>query len=241
MDVNLFLPFISSAIMFAFVAAVLYRWTRRRHVYLLMWATGLTMFGIGSFAEAASVIGWNSTVFKFWYLFGAMLNAGWIGQGTVYLLAKRRVANVALAIIIGVSLIGIYGMTVLPLDGGAFSKEIALGEQYRAIMPEGAWVRAITPLFNFYGLLALIGGAIYSAWLFWRKRSHPDRMWGNILIAVGALSIGFASSLTRLGNGNFLYIGELIAAVFMFSGFLVASQQAKAPERASKLVTAPAN
>ncbi len=241
MDVNLILPFISSAVMLAFVVAVLYRWRSRRHGHLILWAVGLTMFGIGSFAEAASVIGWNSTVFKSWYLFGAMLNAGWIGQGTIYLLAKRRVANVALAVIIGVSLIGAYGVIVLPLDPTPFSTDVSLAESFRDIMPDGTWVRKITPLFNIYGLFALVGGAIYSAWLFWRKRSHPNRMWGNILIAVGALSIGFASSLTRLGNGDFLYLGELIAAAFMFAGFVVASQQAKAPERQSRLVAAPAN
>ena len=55
--------------MFAFVVAVLYRWRSRRHGNMLLWAVGLTMFGIGSFAEAASVIGWNSSVFKSWYLF----------------------------------------------------------------------------------------------------------------------------------------------------------------------------
>jgi len=44
------------------------------------------------------------------------------------------------------------------------------------------------------------------------------------LIAAGALSIGFASTLTRLGYGQFLYLGELLAAILMFIGFRVAAR-----------------
>jgi len=41
---------------------------------------------------------------------------------------------------------------------------------------------------NIYGTLALVGGAIYSAYIFWRKRVLFHRMIGNILIAAGALA-----------------------------------------------------
>jgi hypothetical protein len=45
-----------------------------------------------------------------------------------------------------------------------------------------------------------------------------------VLIAAGALSIGLASTLTRLGNGQFLYLGELFAAILMFIGFRFAAR-----------------
>jgi drug/metabolite transporter (DMT)-like permease len=85
-------------------------------------------------------------------------------------------------------------------------------------------VRLTTPFFNIYGLLTLVGGAIWSAYLFWRKRILPNRVLGNVLIAAGALLIGFASTLTRLGYGQFLYLAELLSAIIMFAGFLVASR-----------------
>jgi hypothetical protein len=94
----------------------------------------------------------------------------------------------------------------------------------RGVLPLGAPVRLTTPFFNIYGLLTLVGGAIWSAYLFWRKRVLPNRVIGNVLIAAGALSIGFASTLTRLGYGQLLYLGELIAAILMFSGFLLAAR-----------------
>ncbi|MFN2224107.1 MAG: hypothetical protein ACK2UH_16245, partial [Candidatus Promineifilaceae bacterium] len=71
---------------------------------------------------------------------------------------------------------------------------------------------------------------------FWRKRVLPNRVIGNVLIAVGALTIASASTLTRLGYGQVLYLGELLAAILMFAGFLAAA--APRSERSAK-ETAP--
>jgi hypothetical protein len=118
-------------------------------------------------------------------------------------------------------------LQVMPLlDASQFTPDKAISEQYRFIMPsvaEGATVRLTTPFFNIYGLITLVGGALWSAYLFWRKRVLPNRVLGNVLIAAGALSIGFASTLTRLGYGSLLYVGELLAAILMFAGFLTAA------------------
>jgi hypothetical protein len=94
----------------------------------------------------------------------------------------------------------------------------------RGLLPLGSPVRLTTPFFNIYGLLTLVGGAIYSAFLFWRKRVLPNRVIGNVLIAAGALFIGSASTLTRLGYGQFLYIAELLSAILMFAGFRFAAR-----------------
>jgi hypothetical protein len=52
-----------------------------------------------------------------------------------------------------------------------------------------------------------------------------------VLIAAGALSIGAASTLTRMGYGQFLYLGELFAAVLMYVGFVMAGKPAVVEER----------
>ena len=38
------------------------------------------------------------------------------------------------------------------------------------------------------GTLTLVGGTIYAAFLFWRKKVLVNRLYGNILIAAGALA-----------------------------------------------------
>jgi hypothetical protein len=52
-----------------------------------------------------------------------------------------------------------------------------------------------------------------------------------VLIAAGALSIGAASTLTRMGHGQLLYLGELFAAILMYAGFVMAGKPAKIEER----------
>jgi len=230
LNVNLVLPFISTVIMFSFAAAVFVRYQRHRAPHLLFWGIGLGMFGIGSAAEAYSTLAWNEQVFRSWYGFGAMLNAAWLGQGTAFLLMRRAWAQRVLWVVLALSIIGIIGVWLMPLNSEAFTVILPLSakEQYQEILPEGAWVRLLTPIFNVYGLIALVGGALYSAWLFWRKRVMANRMMGNIIIAVGALVIGSASTLTRFGVGEYLYLGELVAATLMFSGFLLASARSEA-------------
>ena len=64
----------------------------------------------------------------------------------------------------------------------------------------------------------------------------PNRVVANVLIAAGALLIGLASTLTRLGHGQFLYLGELLSAILMFTGFMVAAK----PQTVSTEAPAPA-
>lgn len=268
-NLNLFLPFVSTAIMLVFTLYVLQRFVVRRALHFLFWGIGLAMFGAGSFAEAYLALTWNEWLFFVWYLFGAVLNAAWIGQGTLYLLVRKKwVHAVTALLVLGSLYAGFLLLQVMPrLDTAVFTTSRPISEQYgtkaldpgeapppgaltaqttyqgeevtvvRGLLPLGAPVRRTTPFFNIYGLLALVGGAIWSAYLFWRKRVLPNRVKGNLLIAGGALLIAFASTLTRLGYGQFLYLGELLAAMLMFSGFLIAArpqpQQAAQPTPAA--------
>jgi hypothetical protein len=273
MSFNQILPFVSTAIMLVFTVYVLQRYLVRRAPHFLFWGIGLAMFGAGSFAEAYLALAWNKWVFFVWYLFGAALNAGWIGHGTLYLLARRKwVHGVTAVLVLGSLYAGYLMLQVMPrLDESVFTTAKPISEQYgtkvletgqtppanaltasqvyqgqrvtvvRGVLPLGSAVRLTTPFFNIYGLLTLVGGAIYSAFLFWRKRVLPNRVIGNVLIAAGALSIGSASTLTRLGNGEFLFLGELVAAVLMFTGFLVAGRPAPQEEPSPQAVPASAD
>jgi hypothetical protein len=125
-------------------------------------------------------------------------------------------------------------MFATPLDGSAFTVGVDLSDQYRQILPAGALVRRLTPLFNVYGTLWLVGGAVYSAWLFWRKRVLLHRVIGNVLIAAGALAPALGGSLSRLGASEFLYFSELLGAGLMFVGFLRATTPMGVQEPASQ-------
>ena len=142
-----------------------------------------------------------------------------LGQGTVYLLAKRKWANLTMALLLVGSIYGALRVFTAELDPALLTASVHTGSELsgHAIVTSG--VRSLTPIFNLYGTVTLVGGAIYSAWIFYRKRVLLHRTIGNILIAVGALAPAFGGAGSRMGIPAALYIGELLGAVLMFIGF----------------------
>jgi hypothetical protein len=226
-----FIPLASSILSFIFAAIVFRRYQRRRGPYLLLWGVGMTFYAIGGFCEAYyGLWGWNPMVFRLWYLFGAILVAAWLGQGTVYLLAKRRWAD-GLMVALGIgSLYAAFRVFGAELDPSLMTSGLHTGSELsgRAIVTSG--VRSLTPIFNLYGTVTLVGGALYSAWIFWRKRILLHRTLGNLMIAAGALLPAFGGGLSRFGVAGVLYLSEFLGAVLLFGGFLRATTPMKGAE-----------
>ncbi len=224
MSVITLLPFVSCIVSFVFAFFVLKRYLRRRGLHLLLWGAGMVFYGIGGFCEAYyGAFGWNPLIFRLWYLCGAILVAAWLGQGTVYLLARRRVAHALMALLALGSLFAAWRVFAATLDPALMTSSLHTGSELsgHAIVTPG--VRTLTPFFNTYGTVTLVGGAAYSAWLFWRKRILLHRTLGNILIAAGAMLPAFGGAFSRFGIPGTLYLGELLGAVLMFAGFLRAT------------------
>lgn len=224
MTLRTLLPFLSFILSFVFAFLVLRRYVRRRGAHLLLWGIGLIFYGIGGFSEFYyGAFGWHPLIFRLWYLFGAVLVAAWLGQGTVYLLARRRVAH-TLMVILGLgSLYAVYKVFTAQLDPRLMIEGELSGH---AIVTPG--VRVLTPFFNLYGLVTLVGGAVYSSFLFWRKRVLLHRAIGNVLIAAGALMPAFGGFFSRLGIPYMLYLGEFLGVVLLFAGFLRATTPMRA-------------
>ncbi|MEJ5313706.1 MULTISPECIES: hypothetical protein [Anaerolinea] len=227
---NTVLPFLSSAVSFVFAAFVLRRFARKGGAHLLLWGIGMVFYGIGGFCEGFyGAFGWNPLIFRLWYLFGAMLVAAWLGQGTVYLLVRRRrLAHALMILLVLGSLYGAVRVFGAQLDPDLMTGGLHTGSELsgKAIITAG--VRTLTPFFNLYGTIALVGGAGYSAYLFWRRRVLLHRTIGNVLIAVGALLPAFGGTFSRMGVPGALYISEFLGAVLLFAGFLRATTPMKA-------------
>lgn len=232
---NGILPLLSSTITFIFAVLVFKRWGLRHRLYLLLWGIGLVFYGIGGAMEAYfGFFGWNETVFKLWYLFGAVLVAAWLGQGTAFLLLRPKIAWSLFAILLVGSLYAAFKVFTAELD-----PSLMIGNELSGHAITTSGVRILTPFFNLYGVILLVGGAVYSAWLFWRKRVLLNRVVGNILIAVGALAPAFGGAFQRAGIEYTLYVGEFLGAVLMFAGFMLATRQIELPDSAVQTVPAP--
>ena len=226
------LPFTSTLVTAAFAVAVFSRYVRRGGTHLLFWGIGLALYGLGTLSEAFLGLTWSSFVLRVWYICGAMLTAAWLGQGTLYLLVRKPgVANgfaIGLAL---VSVVAIVAVFLAPMTQTAYITSLPASVQYKDILVRNPLMIVLTIVLNLYGTLLLVGGALYSAFLFWRKRVLAHRVIANVLIAAGALLPASAGTFVKLGLADWLYVSELLGAVLMFTGFLQATSQqpAKAP------------
>ncbi len=216
--VNTYLPLLSSIVSFVFAFFVFKRYKARKGNHLLLWGIGMIFYGIGGLMEGLfGLYGWNTLGFKLWYLFGAILVAAWLGQGTIYLLAKEKTAKISMIILLILSILVAFYVFSFDISQPAVAMEELSG---KLVYPDtGFSPRKTTPFFNIYGTLGLVGGAVYSAWIFFRKRVFLHRVLGNVLIALGGLFPAFGGSFSRLGIDGALYISEFIGAVLMFIGF----------------------
>jgi hypothetical protein len=225
------LPMISAIVSFTFAGFVLRRYLAKKGSHQLLWGIGMIFYGIGGFCESFyGLFGWNPLIFRLWYLFGAILVAAWLGQGTVYLLVRKPIAHVLMAILgLGslYALVRVFGAT---LDPAQMTSSLHTGSELSGHAITTPGVRTLTPFFNLYGTLTLVGGALYSSWIFWRKRILLHRAIGNVFIAVGAILPAFGGTFSRFGIPGALYISELLGTILLFIGFLRATSPMKTTE-----------
>jgi ABC-type Mn2+/Zn2+ transport system permease subunit len=219
------LPVFSTLITLIFTVAVFNRNRARGGAHLLVWGIGLVFYGLGTAMEVVLGLTFNSLALKIWYLSGAMLTAAWLGQGTVNLLWRRH--HFAQVTNIGITLVSLAALGLIlaaPVHSAAsFHPSIPVSTQYKEILTRSGLTIALTILLNTYGTLTLIGGALYSAFLFWRKKVLFNRMVGNILIAGGAMLPALGGSFLKAGFPDWLYLSELSGVILMYAGFVLAT------------------
>jgi hypothetical protein len=211
-----YLPIVTTVISAAFFAVLLnaHR-TRRTGPHLLWWAAGALFYGLGTGLESIITLFGNSVgLTKAWYIAGALLGGYPLAQGVAYLLLNRRLAHFLTAVT--VPIIAVLAILVILSPAN-----LAALEAHR---PGGAvlgwtWVRYFTPLINLYAAAFLVGGAIISAVRYRRTGTHPERVRGNSLIAVGGILPGIGGSMAKGGVVEALYIGELVGIVLIWAGY----------------------
>jgi hypothetical protein len=209
-SINAIIPFSTALVSLVFAALIFKRYFNKRGEHLLLWGLGMLLFATGAFCEGAfAAWGWNDLGFRLWYLCGAVLVAAWLGQGTIFLLVRERTARILLLVL---ALGSIYA--ALRVLSAELDPALIPGSELSGLAITTPGVRSLTPFFNIYGTLALIGGAAYSINIFWR---------GNILIAAGALAPALGGLLSRAGVPSGLYLSELIGTILLFAGFLRAT------------------
>ena len=196
---------------------------KRRRPNLAAWSAALAMFALASMAAGVGALaGWVPFTFRVYYLFGAVVNVPVLALGTLYLLAPRRVADVAAVLLAVASVAAALIIFSADIDSSALGDGgIPRGSE---VLSEG--VRLLSRYFSIIGFLVVVGGALWSAVKLARKRQPQLKRLAaaNLLIALGTTVVAMASEMARLAEGSVedlvFSAGLFLGVSLMFAGFL---------------------
>jgi len=210
------IPLIAAVVGAAFAVVVGRQYLRRRKPYQAIWALALAMFGVAAaFETVGQLAGWSDATYKGYYLFGGLLNVGWLGLGSLLLLVPPRAGRWAVMVMVLISLISVVAVLASHTNPNLLKAQVPA---------RGAIdVPGVLPLItNLGGSLLLVGGAAYSAWKAARAGAPRNRVLGLAILAVGAFIVAGGHSYAQSKS---VYVAqplsEAVGIVAMFAGFLV--------------------
>jgi hypothetical protein len=200
----------------AFSMSTFERWLERHRRHELAWSVALAMFVVAAAALAAGAAGgWNGVTFRFFYLFGAILDVPFLALGTVYLLAGPRQGDRwAAAIALG----GAFAAGVIvtaPFTHALPTDRLVQGSAVFGVLP-----RVLAAVASGGGATVIVVGAVWSA-----LRSRQGRIvLSNALIAAGTLILGASGLFNSVFDAMTAFAVALLSGiVVLFAGFLVGS------------------
>jgi hypothetical protein len=174
------------------------RWRARRAPELLAWSAGMVAYAVGCAALGwGTAVGWDSRVFRVYYLFGGLLTPPLLAAGSLLLKGQRwatQVAYVYTALSVGVAV-------SVPLVGHVSGKAIPDADHLDLIP-----ARLLAVIGNSVGTLVVILAALLTF------RARPL---GNFLIVVAMVVASVGSVLSGVG----LTAAVAATAVLLYAGF----------------------
>ena len=210
------IPLIAASVGGVFALVVGRQYLSRRRTYQAIWALALAMFAVAAlFESVGQAAGWSDPIYKGYYLFGGILNVGWLGIGSLLLLSSPRLGRAAVIVMIGISLIGMAFVLAAHTDSALLKAQVPA----RGAIDVPAVLPVIT---NLGGSLLLVGGATWSAWKAARSGAPRNRVLGLALIAAGAFIVAGGHSYAQT-RGVYVAqpLSEALGIVAMFGGYLV--------------------
>ena len=202
-----------------FAIQLLTSWAHRKRLPMLAWGIAMTMYAIASLAVAAGVSGgWDPTLYRIYWLFGALLNVPYLALGSVALLGRRPVTAVMLGLVAASTLIAAVVVASASVHiASSASNQIPRGSE--------AWgkgtLAAMLPTYMSipaYVIVVLIAAASSRG-----GNLPPHRIRGNWLIAIGATLVAAGAPFARYGRGAAFSVFLAVGVIVMFLGFRLAS------------------
>lgn len=230
---ELALPGTAAALSLALAWSMLRRFAARHRLHELIWGVTFVAFGVAAGAEFyATLFGWTPALVRLYYLAGASLSVGFLALGTLVLLLPRRIALVALGVVLVQSLFMVFLVLrsnvdpVLIRDAG-----------WSALGRDGS-LRALALTINVLGTMVVLIGTFGSAYSQWASAAPGtgSRALGVFQIGVGTLIVATGGSLTRYGH-HLLYGPMVLGLLVIFVGYRRATRSSGRAAVAAPRVT----
>jgi hypothetical protein len=215
-------PAATAVLGFIFTGLIFAQWLRRRKPHQLAWTVGMLFYSVAAVMETVSELTgyWSPPVYRLYIVLAASL-VGFLGLGSYYLVAKKKTGpHVYLGMLIGWLIIFFWGAYAAELQLDKLVPGITVGGQ--ALGDPRTFPRIMSLPFNISGSIFLLGASALSIWRFRGKKEFSYRVWANVLIILGTLTIAWAGSMARAGQSVGLYPAEMIASAILLAGFLMA-------------------
>jgi len=212
-----YIPIFTTLFSIYFFREIWNHYQQKKTTYLLWWSLGVLTFGLGTLAESINIlIGWSIPNVKYWYIVGALLGGYPLAQGSVYLLMKKKFADITRSLYVFLIVLASVFVILTPISipenfNYKLSGKVFVWE----------WVRYFSPFINLYAFVFLVGGAIYSAIKYYQQGIKEAPFKGNIFIAIGGLLPGIGGSFTRAGYVEVLYVTEFIGLLLIYYGYRI--------------------
>ena len=218
-------PLAATAVSAVFAVLLFKRYGAKRRMALLAWGIAMVQFALASATVAMGVSGgWDPTLYRLFWLFGAMLNVPWLALGSVSLVSRSLVTRVVSAVVVVLTTYAFVAVAQASPDAGALAAETGI-PRGSEVWGEGAAMLTLARAYSIVAWLVVVAIAITSSRPHKGVRPPSSRVRANALIAVGVSLVavgGFA--LSRIGQGEAFSITLAAGIAIMFAGFLMAGR-----------------
>ncbi len=227
-------PAVAALVSTLFAIQLFRTYARRKRLPQLAWGIAMTMYALASLTVAGGISGgWDPTLYRIFYLFGALLNVSYLALGSVALLGKRTLSALGLVLVAAATLYAVAKVATTSVVGEALqTSQIPRGKDAWAdqTVPRLASLLSISA----YAVVLVVTGLTSTRRA--AVRMGAERARANRLIALGLTIVAVGSTaLTRVGRGSAFSITLAVGVIVMFLGFRLASRKPR-PQDGSLLM-----
>lgn len=200
-------PLLATVVAASFSVAT-WRASGSRGAALRVWSVALAQFAVGAGALTwGTAFGWTPAVYRIFYAFGAVLNVGWLGLGTLWLVWYRSAA-VTMTVVLALASVCVIAYVATTPIGAVITEGLPRASE---VMPVLA--RNLSRWFSIAGSVVVLAGLGMSIAL--RRNTS-----GLAMLASGVVVAGVASELARAGYVTVFSVGLAAGIALMYAGFV---------------------